>query len=183
MNIEMLRLRAANVVGATGLLLGLLVVALDWFMQGSLGMASVIAVTTTLALGVTFAIDRKGQTFRFVTVSVLMSQVMALLIAMRGNPLQIDVHMMFFAALAICGLMFDVRAILLGTALVAVRHLGLGLLMERHRPGGQGASRRDRLHDACRGSVPRERPQGGADDRGRGGPHRRRPEGPDADDG
>jgi methyl-accepting chemotaxis protein len=130
MNIEMLRLRAANVVGATGLLLGLLVVALDWFMQGSLGMASVIAVTTTLALGVTFAVDRKGQTFRFVTVSVLMSQVMALLIAMRGNPLQIDVHMVFFAALAICGLMFDVRAILLGTALVAVHHLGLGLLME-----------------------------------------------------
>lgn len=130
MNIESLRLTAANVVGATGLLLGLLVLGVDWTVQGQFGVASIIAVGTMVGLGATFAFDRKGQTFRFVTVSVLMSEVMALLIAMRGNPLQIDVHMIFFAALAVCGLMVDVRAILLGTVLVAVHHLGLGLLME-----------------------------------------------------
>ena len=130
MNIETLRVRAAVVIAATGLLLGVIVVALDWVAQGGFGIASIVGIGSVLALAASFLINRSGQTFRYVTVSVLMAEVMAMLIAMRGNPLQIDMHMMFFAALAVCGLMYDVRAILLGTVLVAVHHLGLGLLME-----------------------------------------------------
>ena len=54
--------------------------------------------------------------------------------------------MMFFAALALCALMYDVRAILLGTALVAVHHLGLGLMMEDLVFYGGGSFVRVLLH-------------------------------------
>ncbi|MBI4923796.1 MAG: hypothetical protein HY834_18820 [Devosia nanyangense] len=59
-----------------------------------------------------------------------MGEVMALLIAARGYSWQMDFHMAFFAALALCALMYDVRAIVLGTVLVAVHHIGLGLFMD-----------------------------------------------------
>ncbi|MGV8953175.1 MAG: methyl-accepting chemotaxis protein [Cypionkella sp.] len=83
-----------------------------------------------MALGAMFVTARSTSSFRYLAVSVLMGQVMALLIAMRGSPLQTDMHMAFFAAMAICALMYDVRAIMLGAALVAVHHLLLGMFMD-----------------------------------------------------
>ncbi len=130
MNIQSLRIQSTNAIGLVGVVLGLLTVGAEWLVQGSLGLASVAGLGSALALVATYVFARNSQSFRYVAVTVLMGEVMALLVALRGNPLQVDIHMMFFAALALCALMYDVRAILLGTVLVAVHHLGLGLMME-----------------------------------------------------
>jgi methyl-accepting chemotaxis protein len=130
MNIGTLRNLAANTIAVVGLLLAVLVVGIEWLVQSSPGLGSLVGFGSALALGGTFIAARNTQTFRYVAVSVLMAEVMAALIAMRGNPLQIDMHMMFFAALALSALMYDIRAILLGTVLVAVHHLGLGLTLQ-----------------------------------------------------
>src|SRR5690606_29694664 len=83
---------------------------------------------------------------RYVVVAVLMGQVAALLIAMRGHPMQVDIHMAFFAALAMCALLYDIRALLLGTALVAVHHLALGLFWSDMVFYGFGGIERVVLH-------------------------------------
>lgn len=130
MNIQSLRIQSTNAIGLVGMVLGALAVGVEWVVQGGLGLASIAGIGSVAALAAAYLLARNSQTFRYVAVTVLMGEVMALLVALRGNPLQVDIHMMFFAALALCVLMYDVRAIVLGTVLVAVHHLGLGLMME-----------------------------------------------------
>ena len=146
MNIQTLRIRSTNAIGIVGIVLGGLAIVIEWVVQGNLGLGALAGGGSALALAVAFLMVRNTQAFRYVAVTVLMGEVMAILVALRGDPLQVDVHMMFFAALALCALMYDVRAILLGTALVAVHHLGLGLMMENLVFYGGGSFIRVLLH-------------------------------------
>jgi methyl-accepting chemotaxis protein len=130
MNIETLRQQASYVIAVVAVVMGVAALATEYFVQGSLGLGSGLAAGMTAALLGTYVVSRKGQAFRFLAVSVIMAQVMALLIASRGHAFQIDLHMAFFAALALSALMYDSKAIILGAALVAVHHLVLGLGME-----------------------------------------------------
>ena len=129
MNIETLRLQASYVIAVVAVIMGTAALITEYVAQGGAGLGSLLAGSAGAALIVTFVVARKSQAFRFLAVSVLMAQVMALLIAARGYSWQVDVHMVFFAALALSVLMYDARAIILGTALVAVHHLVLGLAM------------------------------------------------------
>jgi len=64
-----------------------------------------------------------------------------------GPARQIDLHMAYFAGLALVAAFCDLRAILLGAALVAVHHLGLGLLLPGAVfPIGDGGIDRILLH-------------------------------------
>ncbi|WP_439632104.1 methyl-accepting chemotaxis protein [Shinella sp.] len=118
----------------------------DWAMQGSFGVASALAVAGLLGLAVTYVALRQGDALRLMIVTVLMAEIVALLIAMRGHPWQTDIHMAFFAALAISALMYDIRVILLGAALVAVHHLGLGMSLDTLVFYGGGSLGRVVLH-------------------------------------
>ena len=146
MNIQTLRIQSTNAIGIVGIVLGGLAILVEWVVQGNLGLGALAGGGSALALAVAFLMVRNTQAFRYVAVTVLMGEVMAILVALRGNPLQVDIHMMFFAALALCALMYDVRAVLLGTALVAVHHLGLGLMMENLVFYGGGSFIRVLLH-------------------------------------
>ena len=146
MTLEQLRLKAATAVALCVVIFALAVIACEWVMQGGPGLATVVAVPGVVLLGVMFAVARSSQAFRFAVVSVLMAEVMALLIAARGNPWQIDMHMAFFAALAVSAVLYDVRAILLGTVLVAVHHIGLGLTLDGLVFYGGGSIGRVVLH-------------------------------------
>ncbi len=130
MNIEALRLKSAYIVAAAAMVLALGALGTEYVVQGSMGLGSLLAGGTGLALLVMLVVARGSQAFRYLAVSVMMAQVMALLIAARGQVWQVDLHMAFFAALAIAAMLYDVRAILLGAALVAVHHLVLGLAVE-----------------------------------------------------
>ncbi|MGV1794607.1 methyl-accepting chemotaxis protein [Rhizobium sp. A37_96] len=118
----------------------------DWAIQGSFGLASVLAIVGLLGLGTTYVAMRQGDALRLMIVTALMTEIVALLIATRGHPWQTDIHMAFFAALAISALMYDIRVILLGAALVAVHHLGLGLSLDTLVFYGGGSLGRVILH-------------------------------------
>src|SRR5215217_5665194 len=71
---------------------------------------------------------------------------MTLLVATKGYPWQPDIHMAFFAALAICALLYESRAIVLGAALIAVHHLIVGTFVSDLVYFGGGGMGRFALH-------------------------------------
>jgi methyl-accepting chemotaxis protein len=73
--------------------------------------------------------SRAGPTTRIVMSMALAAQVALLVYVMSGSAYQIDMHMYFFATLAICAVWIDWRAIVAYAALVAVHHLSLYVLM------------------------------------------------------
>ncbi|OAM77838.1 hypothetical protein A3840_08370 [Devosia elaeis] len=133
-------------MAATAIVLALAVGIAEFAHVGGLGPATGLAGFALAALTAGFCFFRNSATFRYLAVSVLMAQVMAGLVALRGHPMQIDVHMAFFAALAMCALLYDVRAILLGAGLVAVHHLGLGMTLSDLVFYGEGGLGRVLLH-------------------------------------
>ncbi|HWJ87233.1 MAG TPA: methyl-accepting chemotaxis protein [Pelagibacterium sp.] len=146
MTLDQLRTKGAIALAGTALLIAVWVAVTDWVRFGVPGASTGLALLSCGALAVGYFFYRGGLAFRFLAVSVLMAEVMALLVVMRGSPYQIDMHMAFFAALAMCGLLYDVRAILLGTALVAVHHLGAGMLWSDLVFYGGGGLERVVLH-------------------------------------
>jgi methyl-accepting chemotaxis protein len=73
--------------------------------------------------------DRTGPTTRIVTSMAQAATVVILVYDFSGSPLQIDLHMYFFASLAICAAWIDWRAIAGYATLVAVQHLLLFFVM------------------------------------------------------
>ena len=67
--------------------------------------------------------DRTGPATRVVTSAALAVEVAILVYATSGHPFQIDMHMYFFAALAIAAGWVDERALIANAAVVAVHHL------------------------------------------------------------
>ena len=89
--------------------------------------------SATVVVGGVFAIaavasaswflDRTGGATRIATSLALAGQTALLVYAFSGSPLQIDIHMYFFASLAICAGWIDWRATSAFAALTAVHHL------------------------------------------------------------
>jgi methyl-accepting chemotaxis protein len=146
MKIDTLRVSAAYVVSAFALILAIMTVAIEYFAQGEFAIASGVAAISLVVLAAAYLAGPQSQMFRYTAVSVMMAQVAALLIASRGYAWQMDMHMAFFAALALCALMYDIRAIILGTVIVALHHLGLGLSLEAFVFFGGGSLQRVALH-------------------------------------
>ncbi|MET3928092.1 methyl-accepting chemotaxis protein [Devosia sp. 2618] len=146
MTLDSIRNLATYAVGATAASLAIAVTLSERLLQGEFGLATVIAVSGLAALCIAYLANRKGATFRYLAVSVMMAQVMALLIASKGYTWQSDMHMAFFAALAICALLYDNRAIVLGAALIAIHHLVVGMAMSELVYYGGGGLGRFSLH-------------------------------------
>jgi methyl-accepting chemotaxis protein len=146
LNIDRLRHWAAGLVAGLSALVTIIVVLTDVVLHGGLGLASALSVAGLVALGLTYLVARTGPSFRYLAVAVMMTEVVALLIATKGQTYQTDIHMAFFAALAICALLYDARAIVLGAALVAVHHLVLGMTLDDLVFYGGGGFLRVALH-------------------------------------
>ncbi|MCF4098698.1 methyl-accepting chemotaxis protein [Maritalea mediterranea] len=146
MNVEELRVRGTIAISVASILLFLCVSATEFLVQGALGMGAGLALVGLVFLAGMFFWNRRSSAFRYLAVTVMMAQVIALLIAAQGHPYQIDMHMTFFAALALCALLYDFRAILVGAAVVAVHHLGLGLTLDSLVFYGGGSFGRVLLH-------------------------------------
>jgi|GEM_PF-3086817 len=146
MNLNSLREKSSLVLSATAGVFGISVVAMEFLNLGNIGGASALSVILLGAMAVSYFFMRNSVAFCYVAVSVLMAQVMALLIAAQGHLWQTDLHLLFFAALALCALSYDVKVILLATVLVAVHHLGLGLFLDSLVFYGGGSLGRVVLH-------------------------------------
>lgn len=148
MTLEQLRLRSTYFIAGFGAFAAAAVPVMDLVLAGELGLGSLVAALCVAAFSVAATALRGTQAFRYLTVSALMGTVMAMLIAAKGQVWQLDLHMAFFAALALCALMYDARAIILGAALVAVHHLGLGMTVDTLVFYGGGGLPRISLHAA-----------------------------------
>ncbi len=146
MNLDIFRRRVIVVLGALIGILALSTVSVELLRFGAPGPGTILAVGLAALMAVGFLIFRMRPASRHLIVAVLMGQVAASLIAMRGHPVQVDMHMAFFAALAMSALLYDIRSIMIGTALVAVHHLALGLFMTDLVFYGGGGFERILLH-------------------------------------
>lgn len=87
-----------------------------------------LAVLATLV----WQIDRTGWVTRQISSVVTMGQVMLLVYAYAGHPYQSDMHMYFFAMLAVLAGWLDWRIFIPATLAIVLHHLALNLLL----PGG-----------------------------------------------
>ena len=107
-----------------------LILAKAWFAAEA--SAAVLVAGSLLVAGTAtalWAVDRVGQTTRFVSGASHAALVALLVYAFTGSPLQIDMHMYFFASLAVLAMWVDWRPIFAFTAVTAVHHLVLYVAM------------------------------------------------------
>ncbi|WP_232846776.1 methyl-accepting chemotaxis protein [Devosia beringensis] len=146
MTLDTIRSRASILVAGLAAIMAAIAIILEMVFHGDFSLAGTLAALGLAALLTTFFVNRQSATFRYMAVAVMMAEVMALLIAARGQPLQTDIHMAFFAGLAVCALLYDTKAIILGAALVAVHHLVLGMTLDDLIFYGGGGFTRVLLH-------------------------------------
>ena len=116
------------VVALTWLLAGI-VVAARLAMQGPLLGLAIAAIATAVAATVANRTAGGGSTGRALTGIALMAQVSLLVAAMNGHAWQTDMHMTYFAALALLVVYCDWKVITAAAATVAIHHLGLSFLL------------------------------------------------------
>jgi len=111
--------------------------------------AAVLAAGSLLIAGTAtalWAFDRVGQSTRFVSGASHAGLVALLVYAFTGSPLQIDMHMYFFASLAVLAMWVDWRPIFAFTAVTAVHHLVLYVAMPAAVFPGESEFTRVLLH-------------------------------------
>ncbi len=141
--LEQLRLRASY--GATWLLwINVVVIALGGYVAQT-SLPVMMTVLAAGAAGIATAAwwgDRTGIATRIVNSVALAVQVALLVNAFSGSHYQIDMHMYFFATLAITAGWVDWRAILANAGTVAVHHLVLNFALPAAVfPGDPGIAR------------------------------------------
>jgi methyl-accepting chemotaxis protein len=87
------------------------------------------AVLIALGATVTWKTDQTGPATRIVTSMALAAQVALLVYAFSSHRYQIDIHMYFFATLAVCAGWCDWRAIVAYAAVTAIHHLLLNFIL------------------------------------------------------
>jgi methyl-accepting chemotaxis protein len=108
----------------------------DWLLPAVL--MALFAAAATLS----WRIAGNGSSTRLTFAVALMGGVSVFAFQLAGHPWQIDVHMYFFAALALLVAYCDYRPIVIGTAAVALHHLILNFLLPAAIfPGDAGLGR------------------------------------------
>jgi methyl-accepting chemotaxis protein len=122
-----------------------LVVGLEWLMQGSPGWQSGAMAMIAVATGVLALQSHSAAQRLFLSVAMMLT-VSCLVGAMQGDAWQIDIHMYFFAGLAMLVAFCDWRAILAATVAVALHHLILNFALPAMVFPGGGALGRVVVH-------------------------------------
>ncbi|MFZ5748039.1 MAG: methyl-accepting chemotaxis protein [Pseudomonadota bacterium] len=128
-NLDQLRQYGMRAVAVASVALALATVIGElWFGAG--GIVSILLALALPAYPVMLAWQRRiGGGDRVVATVTLVAQPALLLFVFKGALWQIDLHMLFFASLAIAAMLCDWRAIIAGAGVVAVHHLLLGMLV------------------------------------------------------
>ena len=128
MNLDIFRSRVLLVLATLITILTVSTIAVELVRFGGFGPGTILAVGLSTLMAAGFVVFRLRPTGRHLIVAVLMGQVAASLIAMRGHPMQVDMHMAFFAALAISTAWCCWRSVLVATGVVALHHLLLNFV-------------------------------------------------------
>ena len=146
MTLSHIRALATNVVSLLALIAGIAAIVVDWLVQGMIDTPAHVAIAGLVALVAGYVTMRQSPAFRYLSITILMCQIAATIAAAADTPWQTDLHMAFFAALAMSALLYDIRVIIIGTVVVAVHHLGLGMILPEMLFYGEGSFRRIMLH-------------------------------------
>jgi methyl-accepting chemotaxis protein len=143
--VEVLRVSTARFMGLYILAHLPLVALLEWLIQGSLGWLSAVMAAIGACAGlVAFRIGGAGQRL-FLSVALMLT-VSCVLGAMESHPWQMDIHMYFFASLAMVVAFCDWRPIMAATVAIALHHLILNYAMPSLVFTADGALGRVVLH-------------------------------------
>lgn len=104
------------------------VLLLEWLVSGALGWLSAIGAVLAAATAVSVFLTQ-GLTQRLFLSVALVLMIGVLVAVLDGDPWQIDMHMYFFAALAMLTAFCDWRALLAATVAIALHHLSLNFLL------------------------------------------------------
>lgn len=126
--IDVLRTKVARILAAYICLHLPVIALLEWLVGGGLGALSVIALILAVAVAI-FTAMSTGTSLQLFLSAALMLMIALIVAAMEGNPWQIDIHMYFFAALAMLTAFCDWRAILTGTITIALHHLLMNFIL------------------------------------------------------
>ena len=154
--VEVLRVRTARFMGLYIMAHLPLVVALEWLVRGSVGwLSAVMAAIAAFAGFMAFQSSSAAQ--RLLLSIAMMLTVSCILGAMEGHPWQMDIHMYFFAALAMAVAFCDWRPIVAATVTVALHHLILNFALPSLVFGGGGALGRGHRLQSSPSLCPRGR--------------------------
>ena len=120
-----------------------IVLGLGWFV-GSAHLMAALVLSSALAAVSTLAVSKwpDSSATRCATASNYMMQAAILVFVTSGHAWQIDMHMYFFAALAISVVTFDPKAILAAALVTALHHLSLNVIAPAWVfPGGSDFAR------------------------------------------
>ncbi|MFL9841543.1 methyl-accepting chemotaxis protein [Sphingomonas sp. ST-64] len=122
-------------------LAGMLATGADGFVSVALSLVALLAYPAWL-----WRKGDAGDTARLAASMAIVAIPAVMLYAFRGMAWQVDLHMAFFAALAITAVLCDWRAIVGATAIVAVHHLLVGMMLPEWVFIGAGSLPRILLH-------------------------------------
>jgi methyl-accepting chemotaxis protein len=89
-----------------------------------------------------WAVGSAPQTGRLTIAVAMVAQVSLLVAALKGQPWQLDMHMYYFAAVALLAIYCDWRAIVTAASVVALHHLALNFILPAAvYPGGGNLAR------------------------------------------
>ncbi|MGV8987024.1 MAG: methyl-accepting chemotaxis protein [Cypionkella sp.] len=146
LTLDLLRAKAARAIG-WGLWLHVPLVVGIALLRGVSPLWPAIAVLVLAGLVQATAVHRPESTSGHVVLAFAYAAIIAIMVGqMNGHPWQIDMHMYFFAALAIVSALCSWPAILGFVAFVAVHHLALNFLLTEYVFGGASDLQRVLLH-------------------------------------
>jgi methyl-accepting chemotaxis protein len=146
MTLNLIRNVAINIVTVLTGTLCLSAIIVTQLVQGDFGAPSAVALLGLVTTILGFAFQRQTEAFRYLLVTILMSAIAALLAGAAGTAWQTDIHMVFFASLAVSALLYDYKVIVLGAVVVAVHHVLLGMTLPDYVFYGGGGLPRIILH-------------------------------------
>jgi methyl-accepting chemotaxis protein len=117
-----------------------------WSVGAPVGwLAGAALIAAALATGVR-AWGANATAVRATIAMALMAQISLLVATLKGNAWQVDMHMYYFAVLALVGFYCDAFAVIAAAGLVAVHHLGLNFLLPAALYAGGGDIGRVLMH-------------------------------------
>lgn len=126
--IDVLRAKVARILAAYICLHLPVVALLEWLVGGGIGWLSAIALVIAAVVAI-FTWASTGTSAQLFQSAALMLMIALIVAVMENQPWQIDIHMYFFASLAMLTAFCDWRAILAGTVTIALHHLLLNFLL------------------------------------------------------
>jgi two-component system, sensor histidine kinase and response regulator len=106
-----------------------LVIAIAWGLHQSPAIPATFAIALALVYQLSWWYWGIGPSTRYVSAVALMGEPALLVYLLMGNPWQVDMHMYFFAAMALLIAWCDWRVIALASVAILLHHLTLDLLL------------------------------------------------------